>query len=125
MIVMIIITILMLIGIDKSPICPLCCFASYSATLMEGWNNFGPTPSPPSLSLSVFVPYNFNFGSKDQRYKKEGPDPNKGSTQLYVEISNKRSKVDFTVGNTYFLLPISMRARPSFFRILHTVIRLS
>ena len=24
----------------------------------------------------------FNFGSKDQRYKIEGPDPNKGSNQL-------------------------------------------
>ena len=57
----------MLIGIDKSTICLLCCFASYSATLMEGWNNFGATPLP----LTVFVPYSFNFGSKDQRYKKE------------------------------------------------------
>ena len=95
MIAMVIITaILMLIGIDKSPIYLLYCFASYSATLMEGWNNFGPTPLP----LSVFVPYNFNFGSKDQRYKKEGLDPNKGSTQLYVEISNERSNADFTVG---------------------------
>ena len=99
MIAMVIITtILMLIGIDKSPIYLLCCFASFSATLMEGWNNFGPTPLP----LSVFVPYNFNFRSKDQRYKKEGLDPNKGSTQLYVEISNKRSKVDFKVENIYF-----------------------
>lgn len=44
----------MLTGIDKSPICLLCCFASYSATLMEGWNNFGPTLLP----LTVFVPYN-------------------------------------------------------------------
>ena len=68
----------MLTGIDKSPICLLCCFASYSATLMEGWNNFGPTPLP----LTVFVPYNFNFGSKDQRCQKEELDPNKGSTQL-------------------------------------------
>ena len=56
----------MLIGIDNS------------ATLMEGWNNLGPTPLP----LTVFVPYKLNFGSKDQRYKKEGADPNKGSTQL-------------------------------------------
>ena len=124
MIAMVIITtILMLIGIDKSPIYLLCCFASYSATLMEGWNNFGPTPLP----LSVFVPYNFNFGSKDQRYKKEGLDPNKGSTQLYEEISNKRSNADFTVGQyiyiIYFLLPIFRKARPSFFRVLHTVIR--
>ena len=68
----------MLIGIDKSPICLSCCFASCSVTPMEGWNNFGPTP----LSLTVFVPYNFNFGSKDQRCKKEELDPNKGSTQL-------------------------------------------
>ena len=65
---------------------------------MEGWNNFGPTPLP----LTVFAPYNFNFWSKDQRYKKEGLDANKGSTQLYVEISNKRSKVDFKVENIYF-----------------------
>ena len=126
MIAMVIITtILMLIGIDKSPIYLLCCFASFSATLMEGWNNFGPTPVP----LSVFVPYNFNFRSKDQRYKKEGLDPNKGSTQLYVEISNKRSNADFTVGQSIyiinFLLPIFRKARPSFFRVLHTVIRLS
>ena len=64
---------------------------------MEGWNNFGPTPLP----LTMFAPYNFNFWSKDQRYKKEGLDPNKGSTQLYVEISNKRSKVDFKVENIY------------------------
>ena len=74
MIVMVIITILITIGIDKSTICLLCCFASYSALLMEGWNNFGPT----------------------------GLDTNKGSTQLYVEISNKRSKVDFEVENIYF-----------------------
>ena len=65
---------------------------------MEGGNNFGPTPLP----LTVFAPYNFNFWSKDKRYKKEGLDPNKGSTQLYVEISNKRSKVDFKVENIYF-----------------------
>ena len=58
------------------------------------------------------------------RYKKEGLDPNKGSTQLLVEISSKRCKVDFTVGNIYFLLPIILKARPSFFRVLHTVIRL-
>ena len=57
MIVMVIISILMLIGIDKSRICLLCCFASYSALLMDGWNNFGPTPLP----LTVFAPYNFNF----------------------------------------------------------------
>ena len=38
----------------------------------------------------------FNFGCKDQGYKKEGPDPIKGSNQLYVEISNKRSMADFT-----------------------------
>ena len=54
---MVIITILITIGIDKSPICLLCCFASYSALLMEGWNNIGPTPLP----LTVFAPYNFNF----------------------------------------------------------------
>ena len=69
MIVMVIITILMLTGIDKSPICLLCCFASYSATLMEEWNNFGPTPLP----LTVF------------QFWKQGPtlqNPNKGSTQL-------------------------------------------
>ena len=67
MIVMVIITILMLIGIDKSPIYLLCCFASYSATLMEGWNNFGLIPLP----LTVFVPYKLNFRSKEQRYKNE------------------------------------------------------
>ena len=67
MIVMVIITILMLIGVDKSPNYLLCCFASYSATLMEGWNNFGPTPLP----LAVFVPYNLNFGSKYQLTKKK------------------------------------------------------
>ena len=78
MVVMVIITILMLRGIDKYPIHLLCCFAFYLATLMEGWNNFGRTLLP----LTVFVPYNFNFGSKDQRYKKEEPDRNKGSTQL-------------------------------------------
>ena len=33
-------------------------FASYSATLMEGWNSFGATPL-----LSVFVPYNLHFPS--------------------------------------------------------------
>ena len=35
---------------------------------------------------------------------------------------------DFTVGNIYFLLPkidISLKARPSLFRVLHTVKRLS
>ena len=50
MIVIVIITIMMIIGIKKSPICLLCCFASHSATVMiEGWNNVGPTP----LLLSV------------------------------------------------------------------------
>ena len=44
MIAMVIITILMLIGIDKSPIYLLCCVASYSATLMEQFR----TNSPPS-----------------------------------------------------------------------------
>ena len=54
---MVIMTILITTGIDKSPICLLCFFASYSALLMEGGNNFGPTPLP----LTVFAPYNFNF----------------------------------------------------------------
>ena len=55
--VMVIITILITTGIDKSPVCLLCFFASYSALLMEGGNNFGPTLLP----LTVFAPYNFNF----------------------------------------------------------------
>ena len=33
-------------------------FASYLATLMEGWNSFGAT-----TLLSVFVPYNLHFPS--------------------------------------------------------------
>ena len=37
--------------------------------------------------------------------------------------SNKRSKADFTVGNIYFT--IIRKARPSFFRVLHTKIRLN
>ena len=78
-IVMVIITILMLIGKDKSPICLLCWFASYSSYPDGGVEQFRINPRPP---LAVFVPYKLNFGSKDQRYKKEGPDPNKGSTQL-------------------------------------------
>ena len=44
---------------------------------------------------------NFNFGSKDQRCKKEGPDLYKGSNQLQIEILNKRSRADFTVGNIH------------------------
>ena len=69
---------------------------------------------------------NFNFGSKDQRYKKEGPDLYKVSTQLQIEILNKRSRADFTVGNihVYFLLPIFRKARPPFIRVLQTMIRL-
>ena len=67
-----------------------------------------------------------NTGSKDQRYKKEGPDLYKGSTQLQIEILNKRSRADFTVGNihVYFLLPIFRKPRPSFIRVLQTMIRL-
>ena len=75
---MVIITIFLPIGIDKSLICLLCCLLLIQLPLIKGWNNFGPTPLP----VTVFVPYNFNFGRKDQRYKKEGLDPNKGSTQL-------------------------------------------
>ena len=69
---------------------------------------------------------NFNFGSKDQRYKKEGPDRYKGSTQLQIEILNKRSRADFTVGNihVYFLSPIFRKAQPSLIRVLQTMIRL-
>ena len=72
----------MLIGIDKSPICLLCWFASYSSYPDGGVEQFRINSPPPPPPLAVFVPYNLNFGSKDQRYKKEGPDPNKGSTQL-------------------------------------------
>ena len=43
----------------------------------------------------------------------------------YFGLSNKRSKADFTVGNKYFLLPIFRKARPSFLRVLHTMMRLS
>ena len=43
-----------------------------------------------------------------QRYKKEGPDPYKGSNQLQVEILNKK-------------VP---KGRPSFIWVLHTMIRL-
>ena len=60
MIVMvIIIKMMIIIGINKTLDSFLCCFASYSATLMEGWNNFGST----SLLMSVFVPYNLHVPS--------------------------------------------------------------
>ena len=41
-----------------------------------------------------------------------------------MEILNKRSRADFTVGNIYFLLPIFRKARPSFIRVFQTMIRL-
>ena len=48
-------------------------------------------------------------------------------TRLYSLANNlqkkKRSKADFTVGNNSFLLPIFQKARSSFFRVLHTMIR--
>ena len=40
MTVMVIVMMMIIIGINKSPNSFLCCFASYSATLTEGWNNF-------------------------------------------------------------------------------------
>ena len=47
----------------------------------------------------------------------------KGCNGLYTaETSNKRSKADFTVGNIHFLLPIFRKARPSFFRVVHTIL---
>ena len=47
----------------------------------------------------------FNFGSKHEGYKKEGSDPSRIKnliSYIKVEISNKRSKADFTVGNIFF-----------------------
>ena len=39
MTVMVVVMMMIITGINKSPN-SLCCFASYSATLTEGWNNF-------------------------------------------------------------------------------------
>ena len=50
----------------------------------------------------------------------------RGASPLASLGLNKRSKVDFTVGNIYiYILPIFQKARPSFFGVLHTLIRLS
>ena len=60
--------IVIIIGINNLQFVLLCCFASYSATMMEGWNNVGPTP----LLLSVFFPYNLHFPSCKHSNRGEG-----------------------------------------------------
>ena len=50
-----VIIIMMMIRINKSHNSFLCCFASYSATLAEGWNNFRPTSLLNCRSLSLII----------------------------------------------------------------------
>ena len=69
-------------------------FSSPDGGLEQFWTN-----SPPSNRVCFLQ---FQFLKQGPAFQKEGLDPNKGSTQLYVEISNKRSKVDFKVENIYF-----------------------
>ena len=66
------------------------------------------------------------FWKQGPTLQKEGPDLYKGSNQLQIEILNKRSRAHFTVGNihVYYLLPIFRKTRPSFIRVLQTMIRL-
>ena len=53
---------------------------------------------------------------------KKGPDPNKRSNQLSVEMLNKRSKADFTVGIIYnFYRYFGRHGLPSSARVLHTM----
>ena len=90
MIVMVIIMMMIKIGINKSPNTFLCCFASYSATLTEGWNNFGST----SLLLLVFVPYSLHVPSC--KHSNRGCGVAEGvivSTVYYLIISNFTSNI--------------------------------
>ena len=99
MIVMVTITLLMLIGLNKSPLCLLWCFASYSATLMKGWNNFGQTPLP----LTVFIPYNFTLEARTNVTKKKDRILIKDLLRLSIYIEQKKQGW-FTVGNIYFFV---------------------
>ena len=92
MIVMVIIMMMIKIGINKSPNTFLCCFASYSATLTEGWNNFGST----SLLLLVFVPYSLHVPSC--KHSNRGCGVAEGvivSTVYYLIISNFTSNIHY------------------------------
>ena len=44
------------------------------------------------LKILIFYEKCFNFGSKDQHYKIEGLDPNRGSNQLRIKISEQRKE---------------------------------
>ena len=77
-------------------------------------------PSINNFIQSVTL-FKFNFESKGQLTKK-GPDPNKRSNQLSVEMLNKRSKADFTVGIIYnFYRYFGRHGLPSSARVLHTM----
>ena len=77
-------------------------------------------PSINNFIQSVTL-FKFNFESKGQLTKK-GQDPNKRSNQLSVEMLNKRSKADFTVGIIYnFYRYFGRHGLPSSARVLHTM----
>ena len=77
-------------------------------------------PSINNFIQSVTL-FKFNFESKGQLTKK-GPDPNKRSNQLSVEMLNKRSKADFAVGIIYnFYQYFGRHGLPSSARVLHTM----
>ena len=58
-------------------------------------------------------------------YKKEGLGRNKGSNQQYVKILNKKKEAWFYSREYIYFSPIFRKERPSFFRVLHTMKRLS
>ena len=122
---MVIKTILMLIRINKSPILSLCCFASYSATLMEGWNNFGPTPLPFSWFCSreyIFFVTNVSKGTafllQGLTYSDKVKLRHTHSTQVKPDLSlitsNVTLKTSFTWYNATVLNSTSVKPNDDF-----------
>ena len=86
---------------------------------------YGLEPRPNSLALATGGSFmtKFNLESKDQLTKKKDRILIKDLISYNWKYRNKRSKAVFTVGNNIFLFPIFRNARPSFFRVLHAMIK--
>ena len=86
---------------------------------------YGLQPRPNSLPLATAGSFmtKFNLESKDQLTKKKDLILIKDLISYNWKYRNNRRKAVFTVGNNIFLLPIFRNATPSFFRVLHAMIK--
>ena len=86
---------------------------------------YGLQPRPNSLALATAGSFmtKFNLESKDQLTKKKDLILIKDLISYNWKYRNNRRKAVFTVGNNIFLLAIFRNARPSFFRVLHAMIK--